>query len=203
MIGNGWHVVEFTVAVAAGVAAASTALVAFGLDSLIELASGGVIIWLTRADRDAAAERRAQRLVAASYGLLVVYIAAAVTASVATGRQPSESTAGIILAACAVVMMPLLAAAKRRAGRRIGSAAAVSEAGQNLLCAYLSVALLVGLCANAAFGWWWADPAAAVVIGVVAAREGVEAWRGEQCGCAAGIDEAVGAGRESRCDDCD
>jgi divalent metal cation (Fe/Co/Zn/Cd) transporter len=183
--GNAWHLVEFAIALAAGVAAGSVALIGFGLDSLIELAAGGVVIWLFSGGRGAShrAERRAQQLIAASYALLVAYIAVEAIRDLAGSHHPEVSWVGIGLAAFTAPTMPLLARAKRTVGRKLNSSATVSEAGQNMICAYLSIALLVGLLANAVFGWWWADPAAALVIAAVAAREGVESWRGESCEC--------------------
>jgi divalent metal cation (Fe/Co/Zn/Cd) transporter len=183
--GNGWHLVEFAIALAAGVAAGSVALIGFGLDSLIELAAGGVVIWLFSGGRGAShrAERRAQQLIAASYVILVVYIAVEAIRDLAGSHHPAVSWVGIGLAAFTAPTMPLLARAKRTVGRKLNSSATVSEAGQNMICAYLSIALLVGLLANALLGWWWADPAAALVIAAIAAKEGVESWRGESCDC--------------------
>jgi divalent metal cation (Fe/Co/Zn/Cd) transporter len=182
--GGAWHLVEFGVAIGAGVAAGSVALIAFGIDSLIELAAGGVIVWLFSDRRTESAERRAQRLIAASFFALAVYVVVA-SARALAGSHPDPSWLGIALAAVAAPSMPLLARAKRRVGRVLGSRATVSEGGQNLLCAYLAVALLVGLGANAFAGWWWADPLAGLVVAAVAIREGREAWRGDMCddGC--------------------
>ncbi len=184
-VGNGWHMVEFAVALGAGIAAGSVALVGFGLDSLIEVAAAGVVIWLFSGGRGAshAAERRAQQLVAGSYALLVVYIGVASTRDLLVGRHPDVSWVGIGLAAFTAPTMPLLARAKRQVGRRLSSAATISEAGQNMLCAYLSIALLAGLLLNAVAGWWWADPVAALAIAAVAAKEGVESARGQSCDC--------------------
>jgi divalent metal cation (Fe/Co/Zn/Cd) transporter len=183
--GNGWHVVEFAIAVAAGVAASSVALVGFGIDSLIEALAGFVIVWLFAARRSgsAHAERRAQQLVAASYAILVAYIAIESSRTLLGGHHPDASWVGIGLAAFTAPTMPLLARAKRRVGLKLGSSATVSEAAQNQICAYLSVALLVGLGANALLGWWWMDPVAALVIGAVAAKEGWESWKGDSCEC--------------------
>jgi len=178
-------VVEFAIAVVAGVAAGSVALVGFGIDSAIEVLAGGVIVWLFSGGRGSShtAERRAQRLIAASYALLVVYILVEAVRDLAGSHHASASWVGIGLAAFTAMTMPLLAVAKRRVGRRLRSSAAVSEAGQNMICAYLSVALLAGLLANALASWWWADPAAALVIAALAAQEGAAAWRGESCDC--------------------
>jgi divalent metal cation (Fe/Co/Zn/Cd) transporter len=183
--GNAWHFVEFGIAVAAGIAAGSIALVGFGIDSLIESLAGFIIIWrfASRRSLSETAERRAQQLVAASYAILVVYIVVQATRSLLAGDQPEASWVGIGLAAVTAPTMPLLARAKRGVGRQLGSAATVSEAEQNQICAYLSIALLVGLLSNALLGWWWADPAAALVIATVAAREGIESWNGDRCDC--------------------
>ena len=130
-----------------------------------------------------AAERRAQQLVAASYAVLVFYVGVEATRDLLGANHADVSWVGVGLAAFTAPTMPLLARAKRDVGRKLGSSATVSEASQNMICAYLSIALLAGLLANALLGWWWADPAAALVIAAVAAREGIESWRGEQCDC--------------------
>lgn len=183
--GNAWHLVEFAIAVGAGIAAGSVALVGFGIDSVIEALAGGVIVWLFSGGRGSshAAERRAQQLIAASYAILVAYIAVEATRDLAGSHHPDVSWIGIGLAAFTAPTMPLLARAKRNIGRKLNSSATISEASQNMICAYLSVALLAGLLANALAGWWWADPAAALVIAAVAAKEGVESWRGDSCDC--------------------
>jgi divalent metal cation (Fe/Co/Zn/Cd) transporter len=183
--GNAWHVIEFAIAVGAGIAAGSVALVGFGIDSVIEALAGGVIVWLVSGGRGSShtAERRAQQLIAASYALLVLYIAVEATRDLIGSSHPEASWVGVGLAAFTAPTMPLLARAKRNVGRKLNSSATVSEASQNMICAYLSIALLAGLLANALLGWWWADPAAALVIAAVAAREGIESWRGNSCGC--------------------
>jgi divalent metal cation (Fe/Co/Zn/Cd) transporter len=183
--GNAWHLIEFVIAVAAGIAAGSIALIGFGFDSLIEAVAGFVIVWLFTGSRliSETAERRAQQLIASSYFVLAAYVAVESVRTLVGGIHPQTSWVGIALAAVTAPTMPLLARAKRRVGHALGSSATVGEAEQNMICAYLSVALLVGLGLNAAFGWWWADPAAAFVIAGVAAREGVESWRGEHCDC--------------------
>jgi divalent metal cation (Fe/Co/Zn/Cd) transporter len=183
--GNAWHLVEFGVALGAGLAAGSIALVGFGADSLVEALAAFVIVWLFSGSRvhSETAERRAQQLIAASYLVLAVYVTVASIRDLAGGHEPGVSWVGIGLAAFTAPTMPLLARAKRRVGRALGSSATVSEAGQNMLCAYLSVALLVGLLANALAGWWWADPAAALVVAGVALNEARESWRGEACDC--------------------
>ena len=181
--GNAWHVVEFGVAIVAGVVAASPALIGFSLDSLIELAAGFVIVWLYRLRSGHADERRAQQLVAGTYFLLVAFILVESSYTLVGGHHPEASWVGIGLAAFTAPTMPLLALAKRRVGHRLGSSATVSEAAQNQICAYLSIALLAGLLANALAGWWWADPAAALAIAALAAKEGLDSWRGKSCDC--------------------
>jgi divalent metal cation (Fe/Co/Zn/Cd) transporter len=183
--GNGWHVIEFAIAVGAGIAAGSVALVGFGIDSVVEALAGGVIVWLFSSDHGSSerAERRAQQLIAASYAILVGYIVVEAVRDLLGSHHPQPSWVGIGLAAFTAPTMPLLARAKRNVGRKLSSPATVSEAGQNVICAYLSVALLAGLLANALAGWWWADPAAALVIAALAGREGIESWRGETCDC--------------------
>ncbi|HEX6680304.1 MAG TPA: cation transporter [Gaiellaceae bacterium] len=183
--GNAWHVIEFAIAVGAGIAAGSVALVGFGFDSAIEVLSGGVIVWLFSGGRGVSqiAERRAQQLIAISYALLVAYVGVEAIRDLLGSHHPEVSWIGIGLAAITAPTMPLLARAKRDVGRKLSSSATVSEAGQNMICAYLSLALLLGLLANALLGWWWADPAAALVIAAVAGKEGIAAWRGESCDC--------------------
>ena len=183
--GNAWHLIEFGIAIGAGVAAGSIALIGFGADSLIEGLAGFVIVWLFTGTRlhSATAERRAQQLIAASYVILVLYITVESVRTLVGGHHPGTSWVGIGLAAFTAPTMPLLARAKRNVGRQLGSSATVSEASQNMICAYLSVALLAGLLLNALLGWWWADPAAALVIAGIAAREGVESWKGKSCEC--------------------
>ena len=181
--GIAWHVVEFGIAVGAGIAASSIALVGFGIDSLIESLAGFIVVWRFAAGRahSHSAERRAQQLIAVSFFVLAAYLGVEVSLGLAGGERPEPSWVGLGLAAFTAPTMPLLALAKRRTGTALGSRATVSEGVQNMVCAYLSVALLLGLGANALFGWWWADPAAALVIAAVALREGRESWRGEGC----------------------
>ena len=181
--GNAWHLIEFGIAVGAGIAAGSIALIGFGADSLIEGLSGLVIVWLFTGSRGSseAAERRAQQLVATSYFVLAAYVGIESVRTLVGGQHPDASWIGIGLAAFTAPTMPVLARTKRKVGQTLHSSATVSEASQNMICAYLSVALLIGLGANALFGWWWADPGAALVIAAVAVREGRQSWRGEIC----------------------
>jgi divalent metal cation (Fe/Co/Zn/Cd) transporter len=186
-IGLGWHLVEAAVAIAAGVVAGSVALVGFGADSLIEAGAGVVVLWLMAGGRSSSpgSERRAQQLIAASFFVLAVYIGVESVRDLVDGHRPDASWVGIGLAVVTLATMPPLAAAKRRVGERLGSSATMSESRQTMLCAYLSAALLVGLLANAALGWWWADPLVALGIAAIALREARQAWRGEACGCCA------------------
>lgn len=181
--GIGWHFIEFAIAVGAGIAASSIALIGFGADSLIESVAGFIVLWRFAASRSGseAAERRAQQLIAVSFFVLTAYVGAEAVRTLVAADHPDASWVGIGLAAFTAPTMPLLALAKRRVGNQLGSSATVQEGVQNMVCAYLSVALLVGLLANALLGWWWADPAAALVIAAVALREGRESWRGEAC----------------------
>jgi divalent metal cation (Fe/Co/Zn/Cd) transporter len=182
-LGLGWHGIEATVAIAAGLAAGSIALVGFGADSLVESVAGVVVLWRFSEIRASSetAERRAQRWIGMSFYVLAGYISVEAARTFAGGHRPDLSWVGIGLAAVTLVTMPALAVAKARVGERLASSATKSEGRQNMVCAYLSAALLVGLGANAIAGWWWADPATALVIAAVAVREGREAWRGEAC----------------------
>jgi Predicted Co/Zn/Cd cation transporters len=185
--GIAWHFVEFAIAVGAGVVAGSIALIGFGADSLIEALAGFVVVWLFTGTRIGShrAERRAQQVIAITFFVLAGYVGEEVVRTLLTAQHPDASWVGIGLAAVTAPTMPMLARAKRRIGSRLSSSAAVKEASQTQLCAYLSVALLVGLGANALFGWWWADPLTALAIAGVALKEGRESWRGEGCsdGC--------------------
>jgi divalent metal cation (Fe/Co/Zn/Cd) transporter len=182
-LGLGWHLVEAAIALLAGIAAGSIALVGFGADSVVEGAAGVVVLWRFSSRQAASerAERRAQRLIGASFFAIAVYVGIEALVTLVAGDHPQSSWVGIGLAVVTLATMPPLAAAKARVGVKLNSAATRSEGRQNLLCAYLSAALLVGLVANAALGWWWADPAAALVIAVAAIDEGRDAWRGEGC----------------------
>jgi divalent metal cation (Fe/Co/Zn/Cd) transporter len=186
-LGLGWHLVEAGVAIGAGAAAGSVALVGFGADSLIEGAAGLVVLWLMAGGRSASprAERLAQRLIAASFVVLAAYVGVQAGRDLVLGHHPAVSWVGVGLAVVTLATMPPLAAAKRRVGQRLGSAATTSESRQTLLCAYLSAGLLAGLLANAVAGWWWADPLVALGIGAVALREARTAWRGEAGDCCA------------------
>jgi divalent metal cation (Fe/Co/Zn/Cd) transporter len=181
--GIAWHVVEFGIALGAGIAAGSIALIGFGADSLMESLAGLVVLWLFTGARIGShgAERRAQKMISISFYVLAVYVTVEAVHTLLGGQHPETSWLGIGLAAFTAPTMPLLAIVKRRVANRLHSAAAVKEASQTQLCAYLSVALLIGLLANALAGWWWADPVAALLIAAVAIREGRQSWRGEGC----------------------
>lgn len=180
-----YNVAEAVVAIIAGAVASSTALIGFGLDSLIEVSSAGALSWQFSAeDHDIreSRERLTLRLIALSFFALAAYVVVdSVLAFIGTG-EASSSPVGIGLAALSLLIMPFLSSAQRRAGRELGSASAVADSKQTLLCTYLSAVLLVGLLANSLFGWSWADPIAGLVIAGVALKEGREAWRGEACG---------------------
>lgn len=187
--GIAWHVIEFAIAVEAGIAASSVALIGFGADSLIEGLAGAIIIWrfaARRTDPDAA-ERRAQRLISVTYVILVVYIVVEATYALVAQIRPEGSWVGICLAVAAAASMPILARTKWRVATHLGSTATAKEGSQNMLCAYMAMTLLVGLLANAMFGWWWADPIAAFAISALALREARDAWRGDPDGCCAPV----------------
>jgi divalent metal cation (Fe/Co/Zn/Cd) transporter len=182
---------EGAVAIAAGIAAGSVALVGFGIDSAIEGLASAIIVWRFTGHRifSAAAERRALRLVAIQFFLLAPYVAYESISALAAGERPDTSWLGIGLAASSLLVMPHLGVAKARLADRLGSAATRGEGRQNMLCAYLAGAVLAGLLGNALLGAWWLDPAVGLLIACVAAVEGAEAWRGEGCyagGCFSG-----------------
>jgi len=179
-----YNVVEAAVALTAGVAASSTALVGFGLDSLIEVSSAAAVAWqfcARTAPARQARERTALRVIAVSFFALAGYVTVEAIRALAGGGQASTSRVGLVLAAVSVVVMPVLSGAQRRAGRELGSASAVADSHQTLLCTYLSGVLLVGLALNGLLDWGWADPAAGLVIAVLALVEGRRAWQGDSC----------------------
>jgi len=177
----GYNLLEGVVAIAVGAAASSTALLGFGLDSFIEVSSALVVIWQFRSRIPEARERLALRLIAVSFFALAAWVTLDATRALLGAERADTSPVGIGIAATSIAVMPLLVWAKRRTGRELGSDTVVADSMQTMLCTYLSAIVLVGLLLNATLGWWWADPAAALVIAAVAIREGVEAWRGEQC----------------------
>ena len=178
---------EGGIAIFAGIVAGSVALIGFGLDSAIEGFASAIIVWRFTGARmfSAAAEQRAQKLVAIQFFILAPYVGLESVQALAGAERPDVSLLGIALSATSVVVMPYLGIAKQRIADQIGSAATKGEGRQNMLCAYLAAALLGGLLANAAFGAWWLDPMVGLLIAGVAVREGLEAWSGEGCACTA------------------
>jgi divalent metal cation (Fe/Co/Zn/Cd) transporter len=178
-----WLLVEGAVGTAAGIVANSIALIGYGIDSTIAGLASVIIIWRytgPRVDSDRA-ERQAQVIVAVTFFLLAPYIIAAATHHLVTGSEAQASWVGIGLAIVSVTVMPIFGRAKRRIGAKLGSSATSGEGTQNLLCAYLSLAILIGLGLNAVFGLWWADPLVALLVAVVAIQTGVRTWRGKAC----------------------
>lgn len=183
----GYNVIEAVVALAAGSIASSTALVAFGLDSIVEVLSAAAVAWQFAAADHERREKATLRLIAVSFFGLAGFVGFDAVSSLITRQAAEHSSIGIALAAVSLAVMPLLSWAERRTGAELGSASAVADSKQTLLCTYLSAVLLVGLLLNSAFGWFWADPIAALVIAGVAVKEGVDAWRGDSC-CAPAAD---------------
>jgi divalent metal cation (Fe/Co/Zn/Cd) transporter len=175
--------VEGLVAIVAGAAAGSIALIGFGLDSAIEGFASVVIVWRFTGWRTLShkAEDRAQKLVAVQFFILAPYVAFESVRNLVNAERPDESLVGIALAASSLLVMPLLGRAKQRIGARMGSSATASEGKQNLLCAYLAAAVLIGLLGNALLGAWWLDPLVGLLIAGLAISEGREAWRGDAC----------------------
>jgi divalent metal cation (Fe/Co/Zn/Cd) transporter len=182
-----WMTLEGAVAITAALVAGSVALLGFGIDSAIEGLASVIVIWRFTGSRRLSdhAEQRAQKAVAVSFFLLAPYIAQDAIRALIAGDHPSTSWVGIGLSVSSIIVMPLLGRAKQRVGERLGSGATAGEGAQNLLCAYMAGGVVVGLGANAAFGWWWLDPVIALVIAAVAVREGRETWSGEGCACVA------------------
>jgi divalent metal cation (Fe/Co/Zn/Cd) transporter len=199
-----WMTVEGAVAIAAGVTAGSIALIGFGLDSAIEGFASVIIIWRFTGRRihSTAAEQRAQKLVAIQFFLLAPYVAIESLRALAGGEHADHTLAGILLAIGSIIFMPLLGIAKQRIADQLGSAATKGEGRQNMLCAYLAGALLIGLLANTWFGAWWLDPAVGLLIAAVAVKEGRDAWRGEGCCVSAppGLDTTPSVCHDDCCD---
>ena len=194
----GYNVIEAAIALTAGQLASSTALVAFGLDSVVEVLSAGAVAWQFAVPDHEHRERPAMRLIAISFFGLAAFVGWEAVRSLAAGEIAEHSLPGVVLAAVSLVVMPVLSWVERRAGRELGSGSPVADSKQTLLCTYLSAVLLVGLAVNGLFGWWWADPVAALVIAAVAVKEGRDAWRGHAC-CAPRLHGSA----DHRCDqDC-
>jgi divalent metal cation (Fe/Co/Zn/Cd) transporter len=183
----GYNVVEAIVAITAGTIASSGALIAFGLDSTIEVLSAAAVAWqFTRRDPERW-ERGTLRVIAVAFFALAAYVTVSSLVTLIAGVDVQPSPAGIVITAISVIVMPFLSFAERRAGRELGSATAVADSKQTLICAYLSASVLVGLLLNSVFGWWWADAVAGLVIAAFAVREGREAWRGDACATSVGM----------------
>lgn len=176
-----YNVIEAVVALWAGGVADSSALIGFGLDSVIEVASAVALSWQFSAKDPERREHLTLRIIAISFFALAAFITVDAVRSLAGGGEAQHSTPGIVIAALSLAIMPVLSWAQRRAGRELGSRTAVADSKQTLLCTYLSAVLLVGLVLNSTLGWWWADAAAAIVIAGIAVREGFNAWRGDAC----------------------
>jgi len=195
-----YNVVEAIIAISAGTVAGSIALIGFGLDSVIEVSSAAAVAWQFSASDPERREQVALRVIAGSFFALAAYVTVEALRTLVTGSEPERSTVGIVLVAVSVVVMPFLSWAQRRAGRELGSASAVADSRQTLLCTYLSAGVLVGLVLNAALGWWWADPVVALGLAAVAVREGRNALHGQTC-CAPVLheDTADGCGCAAGC----
>lgn len=183
----GYNLIEAIVAIAAGAVASSAALIGFGLDSTIEVLSAAAVAWqFTRRDPERW-EKGTLRVIAGAFFALAAYVTASSLLALITRIEVEHSPAGIAVTALSVVVMPFLSIAERRAGRELGSASVVADSKQTLICTYLSGAVLIGLLLNSAFGWWWVDALAGLVIAAFAVREGLEAWRGDACATSVGI----------------
>ena len=176
-----YNVVEAVIAITAGLVAGSVALVGFGLDSVVEVSSGLIILWQFRHRLPESREQQALRLMALSFFALAGYVGFESVRALLTGHEPDSSTVGIGLAVASLLLMPFVSWAQRRTGRALGSNAVVADSTQTLLCTYMSAILLGGLVLNATLGWSWADPVAGLVIAAIAVKEGRDAWRGEGC----------------------
>lgn len=178
-----WMTIEAAVAVAAGVAAGSVALLAFGIDSVIEFVAALVVLRTFRSEQIGCvrrgSERRTLRVIGVTFFLLAAYIVADAAYTLATASRPESSAAGVAVSAAALLVMPTLSALKRRTGKDLGSEMLVADAAESLFCAYLSATVLAGLILNAALGWWWADPAAALLVVPLVIKEGVEAFEAD------------------------
>jgi divalent metal cation (Fe/Co/Zn/Cd) transporter len=183
----GYNVVEAVIAISAGAAASSAALIGFGLDSVIEVLSAAAVAWqFTRKDPDRW-EKPTLRVIAVAFFALAAYVTVSSLLSLTGETRIEHSPVGIALTALSVVVMPVLSIVERRTGTELGSATAVADSKQTLICSYLSAAVLVGLVTNSLFGWEWADAVAGLVIAVFAVREGVEAWKGDACATSVGM----------------
>jgi divalent metal cation (Fe/Co/Zn/Cd) transporter len=196
-----YNVVEAAVALTAGTLASSSALIGFGLDSVIEVSSATAVAWQFSARDHAAREAREKttlRIISVSFFALAAYVGVDAVRALAGTGEADRSVPGIVIAALSLAIMPFLSAAQRRAGRELGSASAVADSKQTLLCTYLSAVLLVGLVLNATLGWSWADPVAALAIAAIAVKEGRDAWQGKGC-CATPVTAPLSDQRADAC----
>jgi divalent metal cation (Fe/Co/Zn/Cd) transporter len=183
----GDNLIEAVVSIAAGAAASSAALIGFGLDSLVEVLSAAAVAWQFSRKDPEQYEKATLRVIAFAFFALAAYVAANAVLSLTGVIRVEHSVPGIVITALSVVVMPFLSWFERRTGRELGSASAVADSKQTLICTYLSAAVLVGLVMNGLFGWAWADSVAALVIGILAIREGIEAWNGDTCATPVGM----------------
>lgn len=206
-----YNLIEAVVALWAGGVADSSALIGFGLDSVIEVTSALALSWQFSAKDPERREHLTLRIIAISFFALAAFVAVDAIRSLTGAGAAQHSTPGIVIAALSLAIMPVLSWAQRRAGRELGSRTAVADSKQTLLCTYLSAVLLLGLVLNSTLGWWWADAGAALVIAAIAVREGIEAWKGDVCcavpGKAAALSHDAGlshdaAGGDHCCADC-
>lgn len=195
-----YNVIEAIVAISAGTIASSTALVGFGLDSIVEVLSAAAVAWQFAGRDPEARERTALKVIAVSFFGLALYVTVDAVLALTGIREPEHSAVGIILAAVSLAVMPFLSLLERRTGKELGSASAIADSKQTLVCSYLSAAVLIGLLLNTLFGWTWADPVAGLVVVVFAVREGLEAWRGD--GCKQPVSALTGEREVDSCDCC-
>lgn len=193
-----WNIIEAIVAIAAGHHASSAALIGFGLDSIVEVLSAAAVAWQFSAPDPQQRERVALRVIAVSFFGLAAYVSVDAVLSLAGLRSPEHTPVGIAIAALSLLVMPFLSWFERRTGRELGSASAIADSKQTLICTYLSAAVLAGLLFNSLFGWEWADPVAALVIAAFAVREGIEAWKGDAC-CAVPLSALTGEREGEAC----
>lgn len=195
-----WNVIEAIVALTAGAAASSAALIGFGLDSIVEVLSAAAVAWQFASPDHEKREKAALRIIAVSFFALAAYVSVDALLSLSGARDPEHSPVGIAIAGLSLAVMPFLSWFERRTGRELGSASAVADSKQTLICTYLSAALLVGLLLNSLLGWAWADSVAALFIAGFAVREGIEAWKGDAC-CAAPVAVLTGEIEPGGCED--
>lgn len=184
-----YNVAEGVISIASGLVAGSIALVGFGLDSAVEVLSGLVIIWQFRHANPEAYERKALGLIAGAFFILAAYVGTESILTMIEGHKAAPSLAGIVIAILSVIIMPTVSLIQRRTGQELGSASVVADSKQVLLCAAMSLALLLGLVSNALWGWWWLDPVIGLFIALLALREGIEALRGKACACTSGLSQ--------------